>query len=100
MLGLCTCLFSRHISRNAVVSGKSPFYFSGSHSSEAMVSLIDHLVACSTRISVDRQTDKPSTETLAAHAHAGVVGLVFVTPHVALSHVFLQENYCAVFFSE
>ena len=74
MLGLCICLFSRHISRNAVVSGKSPFYFSGSHSSEA-----DGIANRPPRSlyykNKRRQTDKPSTETLAAHAHAGVVGL-------------------------
>ena len=45
-------LFSRHI---AVVSGKSPHYFSGSRSSEA-VGIAHSLVACSARIAVDRHT--------------------------------------------
>ena len=63
-----------------------------------MVSLIDHLVACSTRISVDRQTDKPSTETLAAHAHAGVVGSTCVrdTPCRTVTCVSTRKLLCCV----
>ena len=61
---------------NAVVSGKSPFYFSGSRSSEAAGITNNRLVACSARISVDtqthRQTDKPTTVTLAVHACRGL----------------------------
>ena len=56
-----------------VISGKWPFYYSGVRSSEAAVG---HLVACSGRISVDRQrdtlTDRMTTVTLAAHARWGV----------------------------
>ena len=37
-----------------------------------LVSLISHLVACSSRISIDRQTDRPITVTLAAHARRGL----------------------------
>ena len=63
-------LFSRHI---AVVSGKSPHYFSGSRSSEA-VGIAHSLVACSARIAVDRHTHTHtrSTGTLAAHARRGL----------------------------
>ena len=46
------------------------------------VSLIGHPVACSARISTDKQTNRqtnPSTVTLAAHTHRGLV-----TAYVAL----------------
>ena len=41
---------------NAVVSGKSSFYFHAFVALKLLVSLIGHLVACTARISVDRQT--------------------------------------------
>ena len=37
-----------------------------------LVSLLGRLVACSARIVVDRQTHRPTTVTLAAHAHRGL----------------------------
>ena len=37
-----------------------------------LVSLIGHLIACSTRISVNRQTDRTTTVTLAVHARRGL----------------------------
>ena len=42
-----------------------------------LVSLIGRLIACSARISVERQiyTDRPSTVTLAAHAHRGFISM-------------------------
>ena len=38
-----------------------------------LVSLVSRLVACSMRIVVDKQTHRPSTVTLAAHAHRGLI---------------------------
>ena len=73
------CLFSRHLS-NAVVSGKSPVYFSGCVVLKLLVSLTGRLVACSARIRVVTHTDKATTVTLAAHVHRGLImkGMVHV----------------------
>ena len=54
---------------NAVVSEKSLIYFQAHIVLKPLVSLITHLIASSARISVDTQTHKPTTVTLAAHAH-------------------------------
>ena len=58
-------LFSRHISRTQSFQENHPFSFQVRVALKALVSLIDRLVACSVRISVDRHTDKV---TLDAHA--------------------------------
>ena len=75
-------LFLRHISRTQVLSAKSPVYISCPCGTVKMlVSLISHLVACSPRIVVDKQTDRQTdrhthrttTVTLAAHARRGLI---------------------------
>ena len=62
---------------NAVISGETPFIFQARIVLKPLVSLIGRLIACSARISVDtqtdRQTDKPTTVTLAAHARRGLI---------------------------
>ena len=62
---------------NAVVSAKCPRYFHSLEALKRLISLISRLVACSARIVVDkltdRQTHRPSTVTLAAHAHRGLM---------------------------
>ena len=72
-----------------------------------MVTLIGRLVACSARISIDRetdrQTDKPSTVTLGVHAHPGVVGFfrsTFVrdTPCPTVICVSARKLLCCVFY--
>ena len=59
---------SRHINFHALVALK------------LLVSLISHLVACSARIVVDRQTNKqthrPTTVNLAAHARRRLIMLI------------------------
>ena len=50
-------VFTPYLS-NADVSAKSPHYFSCPCSTELLVSLISHLVACSARIVADKQTDR------------------------------------------
>ena len=80
-MGLCICKDYAYACFHGISLGMQLFQENRRFTFQArivlkpMVSLIDRLVACITRISVDRQTDKPSTETLAAHVHAGVVGL-------------------------
>ena len=62
-------VFTAYLS-NAVVSGKSPFFFQARIVLKPLVSLIGRLVACSARISVDTHT-QTDTVTLAAHARRG-----------------------------
>ena len=73
--GLFRLLFTPYLS-NAVVSAKSPHYFS-CPSLKLLISLISHVVACSARIVVDRKTDRQThrttTVTLAAHARRGLI---------------------------
>ena len=72
-------LFSRHISGTQSFQENRLFYFHAFVALKLLVSLIGRLVACTARISVDRQTDKqtdrPSTVTLAAHARRGLIRL-------------------------
>ena len=63
--------FTAYLS-NAAVSGKSPF-FKVRVVLKPFISLIGHLVACSARISVDTQTHRTTTVTLAAHARRGLI---------------------------
>ena len=65
-------LFSRHISGTQSFLENQPFIFQARVVLKPLVSLIGRLVACSDRISVDTQTDKPTTVTLAAHARRGL----------------------------
>ena len=63
-------LFSRHISQTQSFQENHPFIiFQARVVLKPLVSLIGSLVACSARISIDTQTDKPTTVTLAVHAH-------------------------------
>ena len=65
-------VFTAYLS-NAVVSGKSPFYFSSSCVVlKPLLSLIGCLVACSVRISVDTHADQNNYCNLAAHACRGL----------------------------
>ena len=57
---------------NAVVLAKSLVYFRALVVLQLLVSLISCVVACSARIETDRQTHRPSTVTLAAHARRGL----------------------------
>ena len=66
MVWECAC-FSRS---NAVVSEKSPFYFSWA-CTERLVLHVGRLVACSARM--DTQTHRPTTVTLAAHVRRGLI---------------------------
>ena len=72
-------VFTPYLS-NTVVSAKSPHFFHALVALKLLVSLISCLVACSARIVVDRQTDRqtkqthrPTTVTLAAHARRGLI---------------------------
>ena len=69
-------VFTPYLS-NAVVSAKSPHFFHALVVLKLLVSLISRLVACSARIVVDKQTDRqthrPTTVTLAAHARRGLI---------------------------
>ena len=73
-------LFSRHISRAQSFQENHPFIFQARVVLKVLVSLMDRLVACSARISIDtqthththRQTDKLTTVTLAAHERRGL----------------------------
>ena len=73
-------LFSRHISRTQSFREKCLFTFNVFVALKLQVSLIRRLVACTARTRVDRrtdrQTDTPSTVTLAAHAHRGLTPLL------------------------
>ena len=64
-------VFTPYLS-NTVVSAKSPHYFHALVALKLLVSLISRLVACSARIVVDKQTHRPTTVTLAAHARRGL----------------------------
>ena len=74
-------LFSRHISGTLSFQENRLFYFHAFVALKLLVSLIGRLVACTARISVDRQTDRqtdkqtdrPSTVILAAHARRGLI---------------------------
>ena len=85
-------LFSRHISRTQSFQENRPFFLARVVL-KPLVLLIGRLVACSSRISVDRQahreTDKPTTVTLAAHACRGVIIISRTTCGAAEHH---QEN--------
>ena len=50
-----------------------PVTLSRTPSLQLLVSLISCVVACSARIETDRQTHRPSTVTLAAHARRGLM---------------------------
>ena len=70
-------LFSRHISRTQLFQQNHHISFLALVALKLMVSLISRLVSCSARIVVDRQTDRqthrPSTVTLTAHARRGLM---------------------------
>ena len=61
----------RHISGTQSFQENRLFNFHAFVALKLLVSLIGRLVACTARINVDRQTDRPSTVTLAAHARRG-----------------------------
>ena len=67
-------LFSQHIYRMQSFQENHPFRFEVREVLKMFVSLMGRLVACSARIAADRQTDRkrdthrPSTITLTAHA--------------------------------
>ena len=77
-------VFTAYLS-NAVVSGKLPFWFSGSQRRRCYRL---RLVACSARISVDThtQTDKPTTVTLSVHACRGLISVVLRLMAETTSH--------------
>ena len=61
IMHICFSLVFTPYLSNAVVSAKSPHYFFlALVALKLLVSLINHLVACSARIVVDRQTLQPS----------------------------------------
>ena len=64
-----------HISGTQSFQENRLFYFHAFVALKLLVSLIGRLVACTARISVDRQTDRPSTVTLAAHARRGLMSM-------------------------
>ena len=65
-------VFTPYLS-NAVISAKSAIIFHALVALKLLVSLISRLVACSARIVVDRQTNRPTTVTLAVHACRGLI---------------------------
>ena len=77
-IGFFTC-FSRHISRTQSFQQNCHIIFLALVALKLLVSLISRLVACSVRIVVDRQTHRPSTVTLAAHACRGLIIIHSIT---------------------
>ena len=79
-------LFSRLISRTQSFQQNRHITVHALVALKLLVSLISRLVACSARIVVDRQTDKqthrPTTVTLAAHARRGLMRLRRACAHV------------------
>ena len=73
-------VFTPYLS-NTVVSAKSPHNFHALVALKLLVSLISRLVACSERIVVDRQTHRPTTVTLAAHARRGLITMLINLLH-------------------
>ena len=70
-IGFFAC-FSCHIARTQSFQQNRHVLFLALVALQLLVSLISRLVACSTRIVVDRQIHTPSTVTLAAHARRGL----------------------------
>ena len=85
-----------HISRTQSFQENRHIIFHALVALKLLVSLISRLVACSARIVVDRQTNRqthrPTTVTLAAHACRGLITL-----HIMLSGVHYQEHATPLF---
>ena len=76
-IGFLAWLNSRHISRTQSFQQNRHVSFLALVALKLLVSLISRLVACSSRIVADRQTDRQThrttTVTLAAHARRGLI---------------------------
>ena len=77
LIGLFACFHGTLISGTQLFQENRPFSFQARVVLKPLISLIGRLVACSARINVDtqagRQTDKPTTVSLAAHARRGLI---------------------------
>ena len=70
-------LFSRHISGTQSFQENCHININVLVAQKPLVPLIGRLVACSARTRTDRQTNRPSTVTLAAHARRGLIMVDF-----------------------
>ena len=86
-IGFSACL-SRHISRTQSFQQNRHINFLALVALKLLVSLISRPVTCSPRIVVDthtdRQTHRPSTVTLAAHARRGLMKSKVTEYHIPL----------------
>ena len=93
-------VFTPYLS-NAVVSANRHIIFHALVALKLLVSLISRLVACSARIVVDRQTNRqthrPTTVTLAAHARRGLINrtaLIVLNCDIKTPHLSLSQSEC------